>query len=152
MAMPDHAGFANAVTVREHALSGALLAPYANGSFPKVLAADLPGRPPEVAANVFLGQPEINCEDTPNLLVLTSATWGPPRVTLDSTQLVAQIAAELEVTIRPVFAPGPNLPLDGLSHVSEHAGQRCLLRGRRSDQGPVAAGCPGCHQIPVNNA
>jgi hypothetical protein len=73
--MPDHAGFAAAVTVRGHALSVALLAAYANGSFPKVLAEDLAGGPPEVAANLFLGQPEINCEGATNLLVLTLATW-----------------------------------------------------------------------------
>lgn len=110
--MPDHAGFAAAVTVREHVLSVALLAAYANGSFPKVLATDLPGGPPEVAANLFLGQPEINCEGATNLLVLTLATWGLLRVTLDDREHVAQIAGELEVTIRPVFTPGSNLQLD----------------------------------------
>ena len=112
MAMSDHADFAAAVTVREHVLNVALLAAYANGSFPKVLAANLPGGPPEVAANLFLGQPEIKCEGATNLLVLTLATWGPLRITLDGTEHVAQIASEIEATIRPVFAPGSNLQLD----------------------------------------
>jgi len=44
--VPDHAGFAAAVTVREHVLDVALLAAYANGSFPTRLTADLPGDPP----------------------------------------------------------------------------------------------------------
>ena len=57
--MPDHAGFAAAVTVREYVLRIALLASYANGSFPKVLAANLPGDGPAVRADLFLGQPEI---------------------------------------------------------------------------------------------
>jgi hypothetical protein len=112
MAMSDHADFAAAVTVREHVLNVALLAAYANGSFPKVLSANLPGGPPEIAANLFLGQPEINCEGATNLLVLTLATWGPLRVTLDGMEHVARIASEIEATIRPVFAPGSNLQLD----------------------------------------
>ncbi len=110
--MPDHAGFAAAVTVREHALNVALLAAYANGSFPKVLKADLPGGPPEVAADLFLGQPEIDCEGATNLLVLTLGVWGSLRVTLDGTEHSAQIAGDLEATIRPAFAPGSNLQLE----------------------------------------
>lgn len=110
--MADHAGFAAAVTVREQVLNVALLAAYGNGSFPRQLKADLPGGPPEVAAELFLGQPEINCEGATNLLVLTLNTWGPLRVTLDGTEHLAQIAGELEMTIRPEFAPGSNLQLD----------------------------------------
>jgi hypothetical protein len=112
VAVPDHAGFAAAVTVREHALSVALLAAYANGSFPQVLEGDLPGGPPEVAANLFLGLPEINCEGATNLLVLTLTAWGPLRVTLDGAEHVAQMAGELEVSISPVFGPGSNLVLE----------------------------------------
>ena len=110
--MADHAGFAAAVTVREQVLNVALLAAYGNGSFPRELKADLPGGPPEVVAELFLGQPEINCEGATNLLVLTLNTWGPLRVTLDGTEHLAQIAGELEMTIRPEFAPGSNLQLD----------------------------------------
>jgi hypothetical protein len=110
--MSDHADFAAAVTVREHVLNTALLAAYANGSFPQLFQADLPGGPPEVAANLFLGQPEIDCEGATNLLVLTLSAWGPLRVTLEGTEHLAQIAGELEVTIRPVFAPGPSLQLE----------------------------------------
>lgn len=110
--MPDHAGFAAAVTVREDVLNVVLLAAYANGSFPKVLEADLPGGPPDVAANLFLGQPKLNCEGATNLLVLTLGTWGPLKVTLNGVKHDAQIAGELEVTIRPVFVPSSNLQLD----------------------------------------
>ena len=109
--MPDHAGFAAAVTVRENVLNVALLAAYSNGSFPKVLEADLPGGPPDVATNLFLGQPELNCEGSTNLLVLTLGLWGPLKVTMNGVEHDAQIAGELEVTIRPVFLPGSNLQL-----------------------------------------
>jgi hypothetical protein len=107
--MPDHAGFAAAVTVREHVLSVALLAAYANGSFNKGLEAPLLGEGPMVVADLFLGQPEINCEGASNLLVVTLAAWGPLHVTLDGVEHVAQIAGELELTIRPVFGAGSNL-------------------------------------------
>jgi hypothetical protein len=115
LAVPDHAGFAAAVTVREHVLKVALQAAYANGSFPKVLKADLPGDPPEVAADLFLGLPEVNCEGAANLLVLTLTAWGPLNVTLDGVEHVAEIAGRLEVTIRPVFGPGLNLQLEPAS-------------------------------------
>jgi hypothetical protein len=110
--MPDHADFAAAVTVREHVLNVALLAAYANGSFPKTLEADLPGGPPEVAADLFLGLPEIDCEGATNLLVLTLNVRGSVRATLDTTEYLVDIAGELEVTISPVFTPGSNLQLD----------------------------------------
>jgi hypothetical protein len=103
LAVSDHAGFAAAVTVREQVLKTALLAAYANGSFPTALAADLPGGPPVVATDLFLGRPEVTCEGATNLLVLTLNAWGPLRVTLDGTEHVAQIAGQLELTIRPVF-------------------------------------------------
>lgn len=110
--MPDHAGFAAAVTVREHTLNVALLAAYANGSFPKVLVADLPGGPPEVAARLFLGVPEVNCEGATNLLVLTLRAWGPLRATLDGTEHLAEIAGEIELAIRPLFGPGSSVRLE----------------------------------------
>ena len=102
--MSDHAGFAAAVTVREQVLKTALLAAYANGSFPTVLATDLPGGPPEVATNLFLGRPDITCEGGTNLLVLTLSARGPLLVTIDGTEHTARIAGQLELTIRPVFA------------------------------------------------
>jgi len=110
--MPDHAGFAAAVTVREHVLGIALQAAYANGLFPKVLKAPLPGGEPDVAVDLFLGQPEIECEGSTNVLVLTLRLWGRLRVTLNDTDHDVAIAGELEVTIRPVFGPGSNLQFE----------------------------------------
>jgi hypothetical protein len=110
--MADHAGFAAAVTVREHVLDIALQAAYANGSFPRTLAADLPGDPPGVRTDLFLGQPRLRCEGATNLLVLTVATWGTLRITAAGVpERVVRISGELEATIRPVFVPGPSLQL-----------------------------------------
>src|SRR5215216_1889493 len=101
--MPDHAGFAAAVTVREHVLGIALQAAYANGPFPKVVRAALPGAGPDVAVDVFLGQPELECEGSTNLLVLTLRLWGRLRVTLNGTEHDVAIVGEVEATVRPVF-------------------------------------------------
>jgi len=109
--VPDHAGFAAAVTVREHVLNAALLAAHANGTFPAKLERDLPGGPESVIANLFLGAPRINCEGATNQLVLTLTAWGALRVTLNAAEEVAQITGELEVTIRPVFGPGTSMDL-----------------------------------------
>jgi hypothetical protein len=115
--MPDHAGFAAAVTLREHALNVALLAAYANGSFSKVFQEDLLGGPPEVATELFLGLPKINCEGATNLLVLTVSAWGPLRITLDGEEHLVQIAGELEMTISPVFDPGSSLQLNPMAEI-----------------------------------
>jgi hypothetical protein len=101
--LSDHAGFAAAVTVREQVLKTALLAAYANGSFPTTLTADLPGGPPEVATDLFLGRPEVTCEGATNLLVLSLSARGPLRVTADGMEHTVQIAGQLQLTIRLVF-------------------------------------------------
>ncbi|MCB0553458.1 MAG: hypothetical protein KDD02_07890 [Phaeodactylibacter sp.] len=110
--MPNHAGFAAAVTVREQTLKVAMLAAYANGSFPKMLVANLPGGPPTIATNLFLDQPEIHCEGSTNLLVLALGTWGSLNVVLDEGEHIVQIVGELEVAISPAFRPGSSLQLD----------------------------------------
>ena len=104
--MPDHAGFAAALTVREHVLNTALTAAHANGTFPNTLKRDLPGGPEPVFADLSLGAPSLNCEGATNLLVLTLTAWGALRVTLDGVEETGQLAGEIEVTIRPVFGPG----------------------------------------------
>lgn len=109
--MSDHAGFAAAVTVREHALRVALQAAYANGTFPRTLAVDLPGGPPGVFTDLFLGPPRVDCEGATNLLVMSLGTWGLLRVTVEGVVHVVRIAGEIEVTIRPVFIPGASLQL-----------------------------------------
>ena len=110
--MPDHAGFAAAVTVREHVLNTALLAAYANGRFSTSLRAGLPGGPPAVATDLFLGLPVINCEGATGLLVLTVSAWGGLHVTVDGTDHDVRVAGELEVALPPAFGPGSSLRLE----------------------------------------
>jgi hypothetical protein len=103
--MPDHAGFAAAVTIREHVLNTALFASYANGSLPRIEAA-LPGGPPGVRADLVVGQPEIACSGATNQLVLTLTVWGTLSVSLGGEVHGAQIIGELEILVRPLFFPG----------------------------------------------
>ncbi len=110
--MPDHAGFAAAVTVREHVLRIALQTAYANGVFPKQLRAPLPGDDPDVLVDVFIGQPDIACEGSNNVLVLTLQMWGSLRITLDNTNHDVAIVGEVEVTVRPKFGPGSTLQFE----------------------------------------
>jgi hypothetical protein len=101
--MPRHAGFAGALTVRETVFRIALKAAYANGNFLKKFSANVPGGPPDINADLFLGQPTISCEGLTNLLVLNLTTWGTLKVTVDNVDHDVEIVGELEVTIKPVF-------------------------------------------------
>jgi hypothetical protein len=64
--MSDDAGFAVALTLRQQLLQNSLLIAYANGAFPRTLNTAtlpgglLPGGPPDVGLDVFLGPPTIS--------------------------------------------------------------------------------------------
>lgn len=106
--MPDHAGFAAAITVREHVLRTALQAGYANGSnagkkFTEILSDSALGMVPDL----FLGQPDINCEGATNLLVTTLPMWGTVKVTQNGVEHLVQMFGEMELTLTPDFRTGP---------------------------------------------
>ena len=106
--MPDHAGFAAAITVREHALRTALQAGYANGSDSgKKFVEDLSDGGIGMEPDLFLGQPDINCEGATNLLVATLPMWGQVTVTADQVAHVVDMTGEIELTLTPVFTTGP---------------------------------------------
>jgi hypothetical protein len=100
--LDDDAGFAAAVTYRQQLLHNKLTAAYANGAFPTTLAADLPGGPPDVSVSFFLAEPDIACEGTTNLLVVTVPVWGEVTVT-ESTPATVQIKGLIDLTIVPNF-------------------------------------------------
>lgn len=107
--MSFHAGFAAAVTIRENVLQTALLAAYANGSFPTALNGDLPAGPPSIKSALFLGQPIVNLEASANLITLTLNAWGQLTVTAeDNTEQLVQINGSLILTIKPVFTREDN--------------------------------------------
>jgi hypothetical protein len=75
--MPDIAGFAAALTVRESALRSAVQASYANGrDSSKRFDQSLSGGGADMVTSLFLGQLDLDCEGSTNLLVVTLPMWG----------------------------------------------------------------------------
>ena len=100
--------FAAAITVRKHVLRTALHSGYANGSdtgkkFTEDLSDDTIGMEPDL----FLGQPDINCEGSTNLLVATMPMWGTVKVTLGGFEHLVQMFGEMELTLTPDLRTGP---------------------------------------------
>lgn len=100
--MGNDAGFAAAVTIRQSLLHDKLTATYANGAFPSALAYSLPGGPPNASVSFFLGEPDIACEGSTNLLVITVPVWGSVTVT-ENDPATVQVKGLLEVTVEPDF-------------------------------------------------
>jgi hypothetical protein len=100
--MGKDAGFAAAVTIRQSLLHDKLTATYANGAFPSTLAHSLPDGPPDASVSFFLGEPDIACEGTTNLLVITVPVWGGVTVT-ETDPTTVQIKGLMEITIVPDF-------------------------------------------------
>jgi len=100
--MGNDAGFAAAVTIRQSLLHNKLTATYANGAFPSTLAYSLPDGPPDASVSFFLGEPDIACEETTNLLVITVPVWGGVTVT-ETDPATGQIKGLMEITIVPDF-------------------------------------------------
>ena len=106
--MADHAGFAAAITVREHVLRTALQSGYANGSDSgKKFVEDLSGDGIGMEPDLFLGQPDLDCEGTTNLLVATLPMWGQATVTDNQVVHVIEMSGEIELTLTPTFKRGP---------------------------------------------
>jgi hypothetical protein len=107
--VPDHAGFAAAITVREHVLRTALQAGYANGSDSgKKFVEDLSDGEIGMEPDLFLGQPDINCEGATNLLVATLPMRGQVTVTANQVPHVVDVTGEMEMTLTPTFTTGPS--------------------------------------------
>ena len=106
--MSDLAGFAGAITIREHVLRTALQAAYANGSdAAKTFSEDLSGDGVGVDPTLFLGQPGLDCEGATNSLVVTLPMWGQVTVSVDLVAHVVGVVGEMELTLSPTFRTGP---------------------------------------------
>ena len=106
--MPDHAGFAAAITVREQVLRTALQSGYANGSDAgKKFTEDLSDSALGMEPDLFLGRPDLNCEGSTNLLVATMPMWGTVKVTQSGVEHLVQMVGEMELTSDAGFPHGP---------------------------------------------
>jgi hypothetical protein len=109
--MSDHAGFAGAITVREHVLRTALQSGYANRSDAgKKFTEDLSDSALGMEPDLFLGLPDLNCEGSTNLLVATLPMWGTVKVTESGVEHLVQMFGEMELTLTPDFRTGPTPP------------------------------------------
>ena len=106
--MSHHAGFAAAITVREHVLRTALQSGYANGSNEsRKFAEDLSDSALGMQPDLFLGQPDLNCEGSTNVLVVALPMWGTVRVTQSGVEHLVQVFGEMELSLTPHFRTGP---------------------------------------------
>lgn len=139
--MPDHAGFAAAITVREHVLRTALKSAYANGSDSgKKFVQDLSGDGLGLQPDLFLGEPDIDCEGAANLLVATMPMWGQVTVTINQVAHVVGLTGEIEMTLTPVFKKGlPDTPKES-SLVLDQLGT--VINARRWTATVTSAGTP----------
>src|SRR5215813_1597870 len=99
--MPEDAGFAVAVTVRESLINNALLTSYAKNTFPRRLSHELPGASPASTIDMFLAPPVANCRR--NDLTLTVQMWGTIDVTMTDTKETGNVSAELTLSLNPEF-------------------------------------------------
>ena len=105
--MPDAAGFAAALTVRDSALRAAVQAAYANGSdSSKTFDEDLSSGGIGMTTEIFLGSFAIACEGATNLLVVTLPMWGQVITTLNQVASVVEMNGVMTLTITPVFKKG----------------------------------------------
>src|SRR5262245_2450389 len=106
--MPGAAGFAAALTVREHVLRAALQSGYANGSVSsKRFTEDLTDSSLGIKPDLFFGPTDLNCEGSTNLLVATLPMWGTVKVTQAGVEYPVQVFGEMELTLTPAFRTGP---------------------------------------------
>lgn len=105
--MAEHAGFAGAITVREHVLRIALQAGYANSDdTSKRFTQSLSDDTIEIEPDLFLGPLDIDLEGATNLLVAKLPMWGTMTVTTDGAAHVVEAAGEMELTLTPAFTTG----------------------------------------------
>src|ERR1041384_2367425 len=111
--MSNTAGFAAAITVREHVLRTSLQSAYANGSEAgKKFTEDLSDSAVGMKPDLFIGLPDFSCEGSTNLLVVTLPMWGTVKVTLNGVEYLVQMFGEMELTLTPEFRTGPPYSLD----------------------------------------
>ena len=101
--MPDHAGFAAAITVRERVLSDALLFAYSRPSFSRVRTIPFLGDGPLVAITAFLSPPTVTCDGTRNALVVGVDLTGALVFTGPQGKEAQPVVAHAEVAVPPAF-------------------------------------------------
>ncbi len=105
--MPNTAGFAAALTVRESTLRTAVQASYANGADSgKRFDQDISGDGIGMVTSLFLGGLDIDLEGATNLLVVTLPMWGQVTTTVDQVTHIVEMNGVMQLTLTPAFKKG----------------------------------------------
>src|SRR5947209_20202888 len=102
--MPDDAGFAAALTVRQQVLSDALLFAYSQGSFSRDLTLPILGPGPPASLSAFLAPPVVTCDAARNALVVSLTLTGALTISPASGGTEEQgVIGQLDVSVPPEF-------------------------------------------------
>jgi hypothetical protein len=113
--MADDAGFAVALTIREHVINDALLRAFSS-NFQLPLAVAVPGGLPDAKVEVFIAPPKATC-NADNTLTFTIELWGALSVSVVGVDETGDIAGQLVIRIQPTFVvQGSNLVLSPAAH------------------------------------
>jgi hypothetical protein len=101
--MPDHAGFAAAITLRERVLNDALLFAYSSPSFSRDQTIPFLGTGPAVLLRAFLSPPTVTCDATREALVVGVDLPGALTINEPTGVETHFVLAHVDVAIPPVF-------------------------------------------------
>jgi hypothetical protein len=101
--MPDHAGFAAAITLRERVLGEALLFAYSRPTFSRALAIPFLGTGPNLLLQAFLSPPTVTCDTTRDALVVGVDLPGTLTINQPTGVETHPVLAHVDVAIPPVF-------------------------------------------------
>src|SRR5262245_37810648 len=97
--MPDHAGFAAAITLREHVLNEALLFAYSRPSFSRELTIPFLGTGPPVLLQAFLSPPTVTCDTTRDAIVVGLDLPGKLTITASTGVESHPVLAHVEIAV-----------------------------------------------------
>lgn len=102
--MPDHAGFAAAITLREKVLNEALLLAYSRPSFSRVQTIPFLGAGPPVLLNAFISRPTVICDPVRDAIVVSIDLPGVVTVIPTTGTESRFVRAHAEIAVPSTFA------------------------------------------------
>jgi hypothetical protein len=101
--MPDHAGFAAAIALKERVISEALFLAYSSDGFSRNLLVPLGGDGPQVALIAFLQPPTVTCDGSRDALVVGLDFAGTLAFSGSTGSEAQPVVAHADVAVPPVL-------------------------------------------------
>lgn len=99
--MPDHAGYAVALTIRERVLNDSLLLSYHAGNTNHRLVAPVPDGPPPATVDFFLDLPRIQCTgDDPERFTVSLRGWGRLGIVWANVAHAREVRWDMRIAVR----------------------------------------------------